>query len=317
MSRMGVKKRCDGRGVPRGGVDTDLKNMFSMRKRRMGEACPATSLLPLPATLPPGRMISLKESSRRVASLDSWRRLIDVEVVEAVRGNDIEADDPRVSMSLYRRLLLHSPSSRWNPALFFTNRYLAWNKAQIGCALSHIAAWTEVATSKIAMIIIEDDVIVSDSVTKEDLAVAIRGSGLVSLMHTGGNHMALEEMRSKSSVRHFWGAQAYYVTPAAAVQLLAFAYPVDIHIDRYMAVVAHRVHADWRVCNPSLKFRCSGKSQLNHDTPRQLSIILIAGACILLVACLSVAMTLKWKRCTGSLSRCSAYDPTTKRRPGL
>lgn len=204
-----------------------------------------------------GRIISMPHSPRVAPCLASWQKVLDsVTVFPAVVGKHIECNDPRISTDLYKRLI----TTRFNPLQFNTD-YMT-NKAQIGCALSHIALWNECVHKNRPLVIIEDDTVVQS--TRKELDIQIRRSTLTCLIYW---YLSNEAHSGKvSEIRDtFYGTQAYYIEPPAAKLLLRHAFPLSLHIDRYMAYVAARFETTWKCAYPRLQFKTVGQSTLSHE----------------------------------------------------
>lgn len=235
-----------------------------------------------------GRIISMPDSKRLAACRDSWAAVLDeVSVFPAVIGREVDDLDPRVSTELFTRL---KATSTWNP--FCWESDMMHHKAQIGCALSHIALWRECVETDAPLVVIEDDVVVRAS--RAAIEAQLDGADLVSLIYLSSHRTA----RLAEAARTFYGAQAYYLTPRAARLLLREALPLSLHIDKYIGYVAWRHATDWRCAQPKLKHTCKGASTLSHQAYPK--IVVWAGSLALLAAVLATLVTLLW-RCR---SRC-------------
>ena len=234
------------------------------------------------------RIISLPGSSRVEKTLPAWRtRFENVSVLPAVVGWEVPDGDLRVSCGLYRRLKQGSKS----PFTLGTTAIHMSNKAQLGCALSHIAVWQETVEQDRATIVVEDDCLPqadAESILRECT------SDFVSLMnHSHGTYLM------RDGVHNFWGMQAYFIRPVAARALMRFAFPLDMHIDRLVPIVAQRLNASWRVVD--LPYVELGKSTLDHVTIYQIcmlgSIVAAVGAVIAVLAVACVLFYRRLRRC--------------------
>lgn len=236
------------------------------------------------------RIISMPASARLDATRRAWEALFeDVGVFEAVVGRDVQVDDPRVSCSLYRRMKLREWREPWTIG---TMAIHMTNGAQVGCALSHISVWQEVAQQRRATIVVEDDC--HPLVASPTLITRHCDADFVSLMQRGGRAGMLRDQ-----LKRFWGCQAYYVTPEGANLLLRHAFPLDMHIDRLIASVAHREQADWRV--ERVPFREVGASSLDHITVYQLftiiGFVVLAIAIVMALILYSIMLRRSLRRC--------------------
>ncbi|GHD98571.1 hypothetical protein U879_10090 [Defluviimonas sp. 20V17] len=104
--------------------------------------------------------------------------------------------------------------------------------AEVGCALSHLSVYEEIVRSGRAAIILEEDI----SPRRDQLVAALDFAAQTRLpfVHLGwhpqarrgvyflGRHDARASAILVDPARHFFGAFAYYLSPAAARELLAF-----------------------------------------------------------------------------------------------
>ena len=119
----------------------------------------------------------------------------------------------------------------------------------VGCSLSHFAAWTRIVDEKLdAMIIFEDDVEIPVDIRRRlEYVVA-------NLPKEGNWDMVTFHMTEFSGGRagckpigpgtEWWsctsqmGAYAYMLSNRGAEKLLSRAYPIELHVDAYMAYMA-------------------------------------------------------------------------------
>ena len=235
-----------------------------------------------------GRIISMPKSERRARCVASWERVLDkATVFDAVIGKDVSDTNHVISTDLFKRL--HT-NSRWNPFHWEDDKMT--NKSHVGCALSHITLWNECVQRNMPLIIIEDDVVVHSS--RSDIQSLVEGKDFISLIYMSKTHCG-----KMKTANPFWGTQAYFVTPQAAAVLLQDAYPVSLHIDRYMAYTAQRYDTNWDCACPKLKYTCIGNSTLSHDIFIKLTIWISA---ILVVVCILVTLSVLLRNC---MRRCS------------
>ena len=235
------------------------------------------------------RIISMPGSERLADTRAAWEALFaDVTVFPAVVGREVADDDPRISCGLYRRKKLRTWRMPWTIG---TTAIHMTNAAQIGCALSHIAVWQEVARGTSA-IVVEDDC--RPTVSSPTRITRECNADFVSLMQRGGKAGLLRDRLSE-----FWGTQAYFVTPVGARLLLRHAFPLDMHVDRFIASVAHRAHAEWRIAH--VPYKEVGRSSLEHITVHQ--VMWLSGFASVIVA-IMVALLVAAIVCYRRLRRC-------------
>ena len=116
----------------------------------------------------------------------------------------------------------------------------------VGCALSHINAWKEIAASGKASFVMEDDVNIEgvEGAIVEARARLPSDVDFAAFMYLSygstkkGEHARLDDHWRLITSRYFSGLQMYYLTPKGARTLLASAFPIVTHIDVYVAYVA-------------------------------------------------------------------------------
>lgn len=121
-------------------------------------------------------------------------------------------------------------------------------KGAVGCAMSHINAWTKIVESEEPGFIIEDDINIDGK--QADIAAAFGklpdddSIDFASFMYLNWGNTKLRDHDTYNddwyqiSSRYFSGTQLYYLTPRGAKILLEHVYPISAHIDVYIAYVA-------------------------------------------------------------------------------
>jgi GR25 family glycosyltransferase involved in LPS biosynthesis len=117
----------------------------------------------------------------------------------------------------------------------------------IGCSLSHFAAWNRIVDDKLdAMIIFEDDVeIPVDIKPKLEYVMANLPDSwdmvTFHMTHFRGGRTACKPAGDGTewwTCRSQMGAHAYMLSNRGAKKLLTRAYPIELHVDAYMAYMA-------------------------------------------------------------------------------
>lgn len=259
------------------------------------------------ADTPRVRVISMRGSKRRQKCVASWAKALETTVFDAVVGKDVATEDERLGLDLYRRLRAGKRQRLMN-VFDWSAIYVMTSKPQVGCALSHIALWRECVDADRAVVVVEDDVVLKG--TRDDILRMVRGKALVSLVRLSKHKES--ETRLADSLFTFWGTQAYFLTPGAASTLLKHAFPLAMHIDKYIAAVASRsASPGWEVAVPQLRHSIEGSSSLEHDT------LLKTVACASILACvvavvLFLLFLLHRCRSTCRRSACSAPAPAAR-----
>ena len=178
---------------------------------------------------------------------------------------------------------------------------------QAACADSHIRAWKEVVRRRQPMIICEDDIAMYQNQlrkTQHALEYVVKKNenvdvDMLSLLHLGSDgYIGRLKTRFQSSNEifpisyDFYGLQCYYCTPQAANILLKFAYPISMHIDRYVSDCIQKGLKLYRAGNSI----CSSnflESTLGHNFPR---IYTIPGGLVLLCIVLIIIIIIQYKQ---------------------
>jgi GR25 family glycosyltransferase involved in LPS biosynthesis len=145
------------------------------------------------------------------------------------------------------------------------------NVNQLACALSHIKAWKKIKDSGVPGIIFEDDVTI-DKTLKDRITNIItkipKHVDFASILYTGNdNTEKFSDNWFKIINNSFVGLLTYFITPKGASILLQNAFPIEVHIDRYVGYISS--------INPEFKAICYKdkyyppletymKSTLNH-----------------------------------------------------
>ena len=242
--------------------------------------------------LPPVSIISMPDSSRRQLCVNSWAATFPVvNVFEAVIGKHIKSTDHRLSVDLTNRIRSMNALSKLS--LNDDGDYIR-SKPAIGCALSHIELWKTVLRTQTAMIVVEDDTVlkptsasvIHDSIADEDLVFLIT---------------RVVQKRLVRDQRNFWGMNAYYVTPSAAKVLVHYAFPLNMHIDRYVHMLAMRLDLDWSISVPSIPYYLSGKSTLEHSYGRHMRMLMV-----LIIISIILSLAVAFNSCRIRCKMCNA-----------
>jgi len=145
----------------------------------------------------------------------------------------------------------------------------------VGCSLSHFKAWNYLKNSSApAIIIFEDDspVPVDFKAKMEKLLADLPAAGdwdMITFYNTpydGGltGCTAIPAKRPWSSCTSLMGAHAYMLSRRGAERLLAKAYPIEMHVDAYMAFMA-RMGFTTMLWNPVMQIEpVFDDSDINH-----------------------------------------------------
>ena len=145
----------------------------------------------------------------------------------------------------------------------------------IGCSLSHFKAWEYLQTSSApAIIVFEDDSTVPVDFNRRlttTLAELPDEWDLVTFYNTpydGGLTGCTPTLDEKpwSICTSLMGAHAYMLSRRGAAKMLARAYPIEMHVDAYMAFMARMGHIKM-IWNPALQIeQILEDSDINHGS---------------------------------------------------
>lgn len=151
----------------------------------------------------------------------------------------------------------------------------------IGCSLSHFKAWENLRISSApALIIFEDDADVPKDFVpriKRLLAELPAEWDMVTFNNTmfgngTGSCKPIPSMEPWSACYNLMGSHAYMVSQRGAQKLLAKAYPIEMHVDGYMAFMARMKHITM-LWNPVLQInQAYDDSDILHGSQRILNV---------------------------------------------
>ena len=184
--------------------------------------------------------------------------------VNAVDGSKLEyLNDNRISV-----LAKYNVKNNYKIDHSFMN-----NVNQLACALSHIKVWKKIKDSGVPGIVFEDDVTIdktlSDKITNIITKIPKHVDFASILYQENDNTEKYNDNWFKIINKSFWGLQMYFLTPVGASILLQNAYPVEIHIDRFIGYLASINHTFKAICykNPHKQILLEQflGSTLNHS----------------------------------------------------
>jgi hypothetical protein len=238
-------------------------------------------------------------------SFPSWALQFDnATTVAGVVGKDLSPSDPRIGASARLRIE-YAKRSMPSDRLICGIQDTLQNLNQVACALSHVRVWEQVVNSGEATVVVEDDVILKGTASHiHDVLRNNPGAVFVSLLNSCGT-----ARRSILECAHeFYGFQVYYITPAGAETLLSGAYPVHMHVDRFLAAtVLMKNDTRFRVAQPMIPAReMQFQSSLQHPS------VAISFSALVVVAALAticIVALLSAKSCQVRLSASEVHVP--------
>jgi GR25 family glycosyltransferase involved in LPS biosynthesis len=198
-----------------------------------------------------GLLITLNRNGSRKISIDNILSLLpDTEIIDAVDGrkmdilgNDKLPFDQKISIQTGQA---HAYQSLTTPGA-------------VGCYLSHVKCWERCVQLDKPVLVFEDDCVVTPAILKE---IHKKLSTMPDDLEFGGIGYIPCQPNFVNDAwytipylfkRGYVGAQCYYITPAGARKLLAYAFPINGHVDQYIGMLSR---------HPDIAFRayCTGKS---------------------------------------------------------
>ena len=181
----------------------------------------------------------------------------------AVNGQTVDLTDSSiVSVETRNRLsLAHNTTNKTNGGKFIPS------KGAIGCFLSHYKLWQTIATGLHDAIIVEDDIVfripnASDEIQKKwDDAKALG----MDLLLLGSSKLPLLPTANSSIFKvmdHFFGTEAYVLSPEAAKRLTEKALPIQMQVDAYIGSFAASKKLKISAVRPSI----SGQNHMLEST---------------------------------------------------
>ena len=180
-------------------------------------------------------VINLEERKDRwISMLERLKDFKNVQRFNAVNVKNFDLDD--LPISLNAKYIINNNNQR-------CHHFQIHNKNAIGASLSHIECWKYIVENRIdKMIIFEDDCNIKSNMIpsiqkefeKSDKDIFIIGYLRIY------NPIVLENNNLLGD--SFIGAHAYILTYQGAINLLKYAFPIDLHIDAYIGLMMYFKH---------------------------------------------------------------------------
>jgi GR25 family glycosyltransferase involved in LPS biosynthesis len=177
----------------------------------------------------------------------------------AVNGKDVDLQ--QVPISLYTRHLIQHPCDR-------CSHQQINSLGGVGCYLSHCSVWNTYKDSPSGVIVFEDDLqVCRDFDEKFDHVINhippdcdVLSFGYLKLLEK--NNLIDDVTKSDA---FFFGTQGYYISPAGMKKLLDYAFPMEVHLDAYIALAAKHGVINLYFTKKSLVQQCHGISNITHE----------------------------------------------------
>jgi len=195
--------------------------------------------------------INLKQHNQKWINSQSqlFKWGFDVERIDAVYGKNLDFNDlyNNNRITLLSELLLQDPNKRCSHEQLNS-------KGAIGCFMSHIKCWQKIIDDKLdGACIFEDDLVINENeISKFKMIMNnlppdtdVLSFGYLTTRNSCSNsysnslinisQLPLEGLFKRCD--KFFGTQGYYVTNSGAKKLLAKAYPLELQVDGYIAIM--------------------------------------------------------------------------------
>lgn len=178
----------------------------------------------------------------------------------AINGNELNLNN--ISISPYTRYLINNPNNR-------CSHQQINSRGGIGCYLSHCYLWNLYQdTPEGGIIIFEDDLNTCNDFTNKLTNVVqnipndcdVLSFGYLGLLEK----CKLPESVNKSS-SFFFGLQGYYITTRGMKNLLYHAFPIEVHLDAYIALAAKQGWINLYFTEKSLVQQCNVISNITDN----------------------------------------------------
>jgi len=178
-------------------------------------------------------------------------------------------------------------------------------KGALGCSLSHIKCWEKIVENQKPSIIVEDDLGGTSEKTRkvmskvpEIVKTIPKNVDYAAIIYTfNSGKEPYDNKWNHITDREFRGTMMQYVTPEGAKKLLEHAYPINVHVDRYigyLANVSDDFNAVAAVENPGQSKSGAGDSSIGHEIrvkkilPESNLFYIVVISCVVILLVLSV-----------------------------
>lgn len=149
----------------------------------------------------------------------------------AINGKNINLSE--IPISPYTRYLIDNPISR-------CSHQQLNSLGGVGCYLSHYNVWDLYKNTTSGIYIFEDDLkLCPDFKDKLEMIQIPKDCDVLSFGYLGllENAKLKKEGVTKGDA-FFFGLQGYYVSPQGMKKLIAHAFPIEVHVDAYISLLA-------------------------------------------------------------------------------
>lgn len=177
----------------------------------------------------------------------------------AINGKELDLNE--IDITPYTRYLINNPNSRCSHQQINT-------LGGVGCYLSHCNVWNSYQdTPEGGIIVFEDDLKVCKNFASEltDILHNIPSDcDVLSFGYLGLLEPTKKDEEGKST-SFFFGLQGYYISNQGMKKLIEHAFPIEVHLDAYVALAAKQGWINLYFTKTSLVQQCSSVSNITHN----------------------------------------------------
>lgn len=178
----------------------------------------------------------------------------------AINGKELNLQD--IDITPYTRYLIEYPNNRCSHQQINT-------PGGIGCYLSHCNVWNMYQDSpQGGILVFEDDLNVCKNF-KSELTNILNNIPSDCDILSFGYLGLLEKCKMKESLTKsssfFFGLQGYYISNQGMKKLLQCAFPIEVHLDAYVALAAKQGWINLYFTKKSLVHQCNVTSNITYN----------------------------------------------------
>ena len=178
----------------------------------------------------------------------------------AINGKELNLND--IDITPYTRYLIEHPNNRCSHQQINT-------VGGIGCYLSHCNVWNMYQDSvQGGILVFEDDLNVGENFKDELIRVLNNIPSDCDVLSFGYLGL-LEKCKMVDNVNKlssfFFGLQGYYISNQGMKKLLQYAFPIEVHLDAYIALAAKQGWINLYFTRQSLVQQCNVISNITYN----------------------------------------------------
>lgn len=221
-------------------------------------------------SLPPIIIINLEKDKDRLEN--AFKQLVGLDAIRYPAVNGKELDLNQIDITPYTRYLINHPNNR-------CSHQQINSVGGVGCYLSHCNVWNLYQDASSGggggVIIFEDDLKVCDdfavklvdaiaNVPSDCDVLSFGYLGLLEKSDCDSGDTTISKDLFKSS-SFFFGLQGYYISHQGMKKLLQHAFPIEVHLDAYIALAAKQGWINLYFTKNSMVQQCNVISNITDN----------------------------------------------------